>query len=438
MTHPRGDSPVGGALKRPLPRPVILLSWVSFFADVSSEMAYPVVPLLVVGVLGATTTALGWIEGVGALAVALLAAFAGWRSDARGHRAARRVPWVRVGYALPVLGRLMIALAPAWGFVLVGRTVDRIGKGIRGAPRDALIADATPEDMRGRAFGFHRFMDTLGAFLGVLASAAMVLALVGAPGLTIRDPSSRIAPGSLGPAESAIRWILGIAAIVALASVAVTLRIRENPAEPRVALASGTPPQRARFSPTFHRTLATLALFALANSTDAFILLRFAELGLTPGSVILAYALYNLVYALASSPAGRLSDRFGRTPVILVGWLFYAAVYALLAGALRVSNLIPLSAIPWITAPLYGVYAALTDGVGKALATDVAPLARRGAAIGLFALASGVATLVGSVAFGAVWHRFGAPTAFSLAALLALIATVLGALTLPRRGAPSS
>ena len=418
--------------KGALPREVVLLSWVSLFADISSEMVYPLLPLMVVGVLGATTTELGWIEGAAAVCVALLTAWAGWKSDARGARASRRVPWVRIGYALPVIGRACIALAPAWGWVLGGRLIDRVGKGIRGAPRDALIADATPADMRGRAFGFHRFMDTLGAFIGVVAAAILLFIFVGTPTLPTSGAVGMFEPGSLAESGTAIRWIIAFGAVIALASVVVTLRIREpggpapaSTADAGVTTAAGS----LRFSPEFRRVLLALTVFGVANSTDAFILVRLAEIGLSPWAVVAAYALFNLVYALGSSPAGRLSDRLGRKRILLSAWVLYAAVYAMLA------MLDPDSAgsmvLAWCLMPLYGVYAAMTDGVGKALAADVAPVHRRGAAMGILAMAVGLATLVGSVGIGFLWHRFGADWAFGAAAVAALLATILGAALLP-------
>ncbi|USN98316.1 MAG: MFS transporter [Phycisphaeraceae bacterium] len=404
---------------RRLPRTVLLLGWVSFFADVSSEMIYPLIPLFVVGVLGASATTLGGIEGGAAFLVAIVTAWAGWRSDR--HR--RRVPYVRVGYGLPVLGKSLIALATAWPMVLAGRLTDRLGKGLRGSPRDALMVDATSQDMRGRAFGFHRAMDTGGALVGVLASAALLWWLTGSP-----QTATDNAPAH---AESAgtYRLIFAIAAALGLISLAIAFLVRDThpKAQPDTLPDAPTTQQSAdhsRFPASYWRTVALLLVFSLANSSDAFILLRARDTGLTAWAVVLAYAAYNAIYALVSYPAGVISDRINRWHVVTLGWAVYAITYAgfALTGATAV----------WPLLTLYGVYMALTDGVGKALVADHAPQGRRGTALGLFSMANGLTMLLASILGGLLWDHAGPKATFGAGAAIATLAVILVLILRPR------
>lgn len=421
---------------KPLPRKVLLLGWVSFFADVSSEMIYPLMPLFVVGVLGASVGALGWIEGTAAALVALMGGVAGLRSDRVVGGVRRRVVWVRWGYGLPVLGKALLALATAWPMVLAGRLIDRLGKGLRSSPRDALIADAVHAEQRGAAFGLHRAMDTAGAFVGVLLATGLML-IVGAT------------PDSSGAA--AFRIVFAIAAGLGLISWAITWLVRDASGAAADATAAGAVPASAsvqapkkadaavaagpsvpgglaaiRALPgSYWRVVGVLLLFALANSSDAFLLLRAREVGLSPVQVVLAYALFNLVYTLLSLPAGRLSDRVGRWRVTAVGWAIYAGVYAGFASVSATSGGI---VAVWLLLAAYGAYMALTDGVGKALISDHAPKALRGTALGVFHMASGFAALAASAVAGALWDRFGSAAAFwfgGSAAAVAVAAVVL-------------
>jgi MFS family permease len=403
-----------------LPRAVWVLSWVSFFADVSSEMVYPLLPLFLVGVLGASKTVLGVVEGSAVLVVAAMAAAAGFRSD----RARRRVPWIRWGYGLPVAGKAVIAAAPAWPVVLGGRLLDRVGKGLRGAPRDALLSDAVPADRRGRAFGLHRAFDTAGALAGVVLSAFLLWRFTGTP----RGESG----GAAAAPESAYRLVFAVGAALGLASLALTFAVREAEPAPD---ASVPPPAegaaaREPLPRSYWSVLVLFVLFALANSSDTFLLLRIADLGWSPWAVVLAYALFNVTYAALSYPAGAVSDRLGRLAVVGAGWAAYVGVYAGFA-------LLPASAAwgVWPLMALYGAYMALTDGVGKALVADHAPRGRRGAAMGLFHATTGLAGLCASLVAGALWDRVGAPAALGVGAAFAAVALA----TLPfaaRRSAP--
>jgi len=401
----KGDPPVA---KRSLPRNVVLLSWVSFFADVSGEMIYPLLPLFIVGVLGAPATVLGGIEGVAIALVAFLTAIAGWQSD----RLRKRAVFIHWGYGLPVLGKALLALATIWPVVLVGRSIDRFGKGMRSSPRDAMIADAVDQDQRGRAFGFHRAMDTAGAMVGVLLSAALLAWLI--PGE---------AGTNLASEAATFRWVFAVAAFIGVASLALTFAIKDPRRHQPVELAaksagdahdSSTP---IAFSRGYWLALLIFAVFALANSSDAFLLLRAADRGLSPALVVLVYALFNFSYALISYPAGVLSDRFGRWRVVAGGWLLYALVYVGFALATAWSI--------WPLMALYGVYMALTDGVGKAIIADLAPADRRATALGILHLTLGLSVLVSSVLAGLLWDTYGAAAPFWFGACASLVAVAL-------------
>jgi len=395
--------------QKKLPTQVWLLSAVSFFADVSGEMIYPLLPLFIVAVLHATATDMGWIEGVAQGAVALVTAWAGIRSD----RFRKRVPWVRWGYALPVVGKAILVIASAWPFVLLGRTVDRVGKGIRNSPRDALIADVIDDDQRGRAFGLHRALDTAGALVGVVTAALLLYWLSGTPngtGAPSTDP---------GP----YRIIFAIAAGMGLCAAALTFVVKD-PVEP--------PPVKGQEAPAafalpaaYWKVFTILILFSIANSSDTFLLLRAQNVGLSAWAVVAAYAMYNVLYAAISYPAGVISDKLGRWKVIAVGWVLYAGVYAGFALA-NATTIWPLFCV-------YGIYMALTDGVGKALIADVAPKAHRGRAMGIFYLGTGITTILSSVIAGLLWDRISPSAPFWLGAAMAVAALLVLAIARPHR-----
>jgi len=397
---------------KPLPKQVWLLGGVSFFADVSSEMIYPLLPMFIVAVLGATATDMGWIEGIAQGTVAIMAAWAGMRSD----RFRRRMPWVRFGYILPVVGRALLVVASSWPFVLLGRTVDRLGKGFRSSPRDALIADVTPVEIRGRAYGLDRAMDTAGAFVGVIASAILLWWLAG-------SPNGKATPGATIDPHP-FRVVFAIAAAMGLGAVALTFLIRE-PAQPKEAAPAADAPTRVALPRAYWQTLAILLVFAIANSSDTFILLRAANVGLSPWAVVTAYAMYNLVYTLASYPAGALSDRIGRWTLVGIGWAVYAIAYV--GFAVATPTLI------WPLFAFYGLFTALTDGVGKALIADHAPAQHRGRALGIFYLTTGGATIASSVLAGLVWDHYGAAATFWLGGIAAAVALIVLVIVRPKR-----
>jgi len=384
--------------KDKLPRDVWLLGGVSFFADVSSEMIYPLLPMFVIAVLGASATDLGWIEGLAQGVVALMTAWAGIRSD----RQRRRLMWVRWGYALPVIGKAILVAATSWPAVLLGRVTDRVGKGFRSSPRDALIVDVTPGSQRGRAFGLHRALDTAGALTGVIGAAVLLWWLTGSPSGEAQTTHVDARP---------FRLVFAIAAALGIVAVVLTFLVKDRSAPPSTSKPSTG---RLLLPRSYWIVLAMLLVFAIANSSDTFLLLRGANLGLSAWQVVAAYAVYNVIYMLGSYPAGALSDRFGRWRVIGSGWAIYAAVYAGFAVANRTAI--------WTLFGVYGLYMALTDGVGKALIADHAPPEHRGRAMGIFYFATGITTIASSVIAGALWDAVGPSAPFWLGAGFAVLA----------------
>ncbi|MGE4421697.1 MAG: MFS transporter [Pseudodesulfovibrio sp.] len=380
-----------------LPRSIRTLGWVSFFTDVASEMVYPVVPLFLVSVLGAPATVLGAMEGAAEAVVCLMKGASGWHSDRMG----RRTPFVRLGYGLGALSKPLLALALSWPMVFAARIVDRSGKGLRTTARDAMIADAAPPVIAGRAYGFHRAMDTAGAIVGVSLSMGLLALLPGA-----------------------YRTIFLLAALPSLVAVWFTFRLKDKGWEK----AAATPRHPLRESlrglpPSYWRALVLLSLFALANSTDALLLLRTRDLGFSDTQVIGAYVLFNIVYAATAYPAGIVSDRVGRWRIMLGGWVVYTLTYFgfALSGPAWI----------WVLFPVYGLYMGLTEGVGKAIIASNLPMERRGTAMGFFLMLTGLLSLLGNLAAGLAWDLIGPRAPFLMGGTLALIA-VVAALTFPR------
>jgi len=371
---------------------VLLLGIVSFFADVSSEMVYPVVPLFLSGTLGAPAVAVGLIEGVAESTASILKWISGWWSD----RFERRTPFAAAGYGMAAVAKPLLAAAYVWPFVLFVRFIDRAGKGIRGAPRDALIAESAHPDGLGRAFGLHRAMDTSGAILGPLIAIAL-LAWFG--------------DGHYRPIFL-IAGIPGVLALVALLGVREVRRAR--------AAAPETPPLLSLrgYDARFVLFLLATLLFAAGNSSDAFLVLRAKDLGLGATAVVFAYVLYNIAYAGLSLPAGIRADRIGPKPVLVAGLVVFALVYGGFALA-------PGDWAVWPLFVVYGAYIAMTDGVGKAYVSQLVPSARRATALGLYNATTGVMLLVASVAGGALWDLFGPPATFAFGASAALAAAAL-------------
>ena len=372
-----------------IPENVRAVSVVSLVNDLASELAYPVMPLFVTSVLGAPVAALGVIEGIAEGAAVGLGAFSGWVSDRAG---GRRVPWIAGGYTLSALARAAVAAANHWGFVLFGRLIDRSGKAVRTAPRDALIRDSSSPALVGTSFGFHRALDTVGATFGPLL--ALVLLAGGA----------------------SLRTVLLISVVPGLAAVLLVRRVREAP------LRSEPVEREPRLLEGYWLVVAATVVFSLGNSSNAFLLLRASNLGLSTTLVILAYALYNLVYASLAWPLGSLSDRIPRVYVLAGGFGIYALVYAGLA----------LASSSWAVWPLfvlYGVYVAATDGVLKAWVADHVEGPLAGTAYGIYAGVVGAALLVASIIGGVLWSTVSPSATFWAGAVLAAAALPLLALS---------
>jgi MFS family permease len=361
-------------LLRGISRNVVVLGLVSFCTDLASEMLYPVIPLFVVGTLGSSPALLGLIEGLAEGISSGLRWIGGVWSDRTG----RRKPFVVAGYSLSAVSKPVMGLAAfvlGWPLFLIGRCSDRLGKSVRTAARDALIADSTDLAYRGVAFGFHRAVDTSGAVAGPLVALLIIISW----------PSGSLA------------WLFFVAFIPGLLSILLAaFGVRDIPRE------TGTIGRRRSasvwsFPRPFWHLLAAFAVFSLGNSTDSFLILRSKELGLSFPQVILAYTLFNVVYAVAATPLGRLSDRIGRKRVVMAGWVTYASVYAGFGWFQA-----PIA--PWLLMATYGLYHALTEGVMKALVSDIVPERQRGGAMGLLATVGGLGQLAASVLAGALWN----------------------------------
>jgi MFS family permease len=401
-----------------LGRNVLGLGAVSFFTDASTEMIYPLLPVFLAGVLGANASFIGAIEGTAESTASLLKVITGAWSDKIG----RRKPLVVAGYALASIVRPFTALAQTATQVLALRVTDRIGKGIRTAPRDALLSDSAAVEVRGRAFGFHAAADNAGAVLGPLV-AFLFLELQGVGSLAVTG---------LGASdEQAIRNVFWLASIPAAIAVAILIfivrdvprtRAGENAATMNGA---GTPSPQA-LSRRFWGYLVVILLFTLGNSTDAFLLLRAHQLGVPIAMAPILWALLNLVKAATGTYGGQLSDTIGRKPLIIGGWILYAAVYFAFGWATAAWQ-------AWALFAVYGLFYGMTEGTEKALVADLVPRQRRGSAFGWYNLAIGLGALPASLIFGAIWDRAGSPSAFMFGATLAIVAAVLMVFVAPGR-----
>lgn len=384
-----------------LPRTVLALGAVSFLTDVSSEMIFPLLPLLLASLPGAPAAALGVIEGVAEATAAAVKVVSGRLSD----RAPRRKPLVVAGYGLSSAVRPLVALAEIWPHVLLVRFLDRIGKGVRSAPRDALIAEVTPPDRRGAAYGLHRAMDNAGAVAGPLLAAAL-LGLLALP----------------------LRTVLALSVVPAsLALLVLVLGVRETPRPAAAAAAVRAP--AAPLPPAFRRAVAAVALFTLSASSDTFLLLKAREVGVSAAGIPLVWAFSNAIRAALGTWGGGLSDRHGRKRVLFAAWTLYAACYALF-GFVKT----PLALL--VVLAVYSVHAALSEGAERALVADLVPPESRGRAFGWFHGAVGLAALPASAGFGLLWTWFGSRTAFVAGAGVALLAAGLLLVAVPERTRP--
>ena len=375
-------SPVPG-----VSRNVFILGLVSLATDASSEMIYPLVPLFLTTVLGAPVAVVGLIEGLAEATASALKGVSGWLSD----RIGRRRPLVLAGYGLAAIAKPLLALASGWPLVLAARLLDRFGKGVRGSPRDALIGDSSPANLRGRAFGFHRATDQIGAVIGPLLALALLPLF-----------------------HQNLRTLFVAAFVPAAVGVAILTAVRETGRGPSPNAAP--PGLRLRGTPTtFRRLLAVMLLFTLGNSSDMFLILRAQQLGIGTGAVVLLFAVYNAVYSAASYPAGALSDRIGRKRVMMAGLAVFALVYAGF-GLVRGPGWL------WLLFAVYGLYQGLTDGTSRALVVDLVSPELRGTALGVYAMVTGLAALPASVIAGLLWQRVSPAAPFLYGAAMATLA----------------
>ena len=373
-----------------LPRAVIALGLVSLFTDLSSEMIVPLLPVFLSTTIGASASFFGLVEGVAESVASLLKLFSGAWSD----RAGKRFPWVLGGYTLSAIMRPLMAFCTVPWQVLVVRSSDRVGKGLRSAPRDALLTAATPPEIRGWAFGFHRAMDHAGAMLGALAAWAFL-----SWGWGTRDVFLIAAvPGVL--AIAAIIFGVGRdTQVVTAPAVAQRLSWRDQPEG-------------------LKRFLIVLAVFVLGNSSDAFLLLKAHEVGIPVAAAPLLWIVLHLTEMAANLFGGRLSDRIGPARTIRWGWVWYGAVYLLFGLSSKAWHV-------WALSAVYGLYHGLTEGAEKALIAEQAPKDRRGEAFGLYHGITGVMALPASLIMGMMWQAWGSGPAFAVGGVLAFVAALM-------------
>ena len=378
-----------------LSRPVWMLGWVSFFTDMASETVYPLLPLFLTQVLGAGAMSLGVIEGAAEAANSALKIISGWLTDR--WRSPKKL--VLLGYGIASSVRPLIGFATAWPQVLAIRFSDRLGKGIRGAPRDAMLADFAAADARGRVYGFHRAMDHAGAVTGPLLATAFLyfypanyrtlFLLTIVPGIIVILFVLRIPESSRTRVEPS--------------------RIRQTPVEPGGVWNLGG---------RFYLAMTVILLFSLGNASDAFLLLRLSDLGVTSVWIPLLWSALHVVKVISSLVGGALSDKFGRRGLIALGWLWYALVYAGFGYFDTKATVIAIFLA-------YGLFFGLTEGNEKAWVADMAPAHARGTAFGIYNAALGIGTLAASLIFGAIWTRVSPHAAFLTGAGLAVVASGL-------------
>ncbi|MFG6095335.1 MFS transporter [Leptothoe sp. ISB3NOV94-8A] len=374
---------------RRLTRTVQALGWVSLLTDFASKMVYPLTPFFLTSMLGAPVWTVGLIEGIAESTASILKLYSGWLSDWAG----RRKPFALAGYSLGALSKLGLALSGTWGHVLGARLFDRIGKGLRAAPRDVLIVENCTAAQRGQAFGLHHSLETVGEVLGPLVGFVFLQHSVGN-----------------------YRGVFAIAFFPALLGVLILLtQVKEQRPQTRKARPQFT---LQGLSPTYRQYLLAIILFSLGNSSDVFLLLRAQELSFTGSTLLLLYAAFNLVAVSLGLIAGRLSDQIGRRPLLVSGYLVFAITYLGFAQA-------ETPAIIWLLFMLYGLYGTLTRGVQKAFVADLVHPNRRGAETGTFHMVVGLSALPASLIAGWLYATVSTAAPFYVSSVAAVIATLL-------------
>jgi len=369
---------------------VFVLGLVSFFNDVASEMIYPLVPIFLTSVLGAPLAIVGLIEGIAESTASVLKVVSGWLSD----RWQKRKPFVVAGYSFSAISKILLSLAFSWPIVLIARFIDRFGKGTRTSARDALLAKSSENSVRGKAFGFHRALDTLGAVVGPLLALLAIHFL-----------------------DNRFRLIFLLAFIPAFIGILLLLFFVQEKQKEK------------NFFPNFHFNWAEIhpsfkiflfisSIFALGNSSDAFLILRAQNLGLSASLVVLVYVLFNFTYAIFSTPAGIISDRIGPKKVLLTGFLLFSAVYLSF-------GLVHSSLFLWLLFPIYGIYMALTEGVGKAYISNLVPQEKTATAFGIYQTTIGLCIFLASLGAGLLWTYIGVSAPFIFGSIMAAISAFL-------------
>lgn len=374
-----------------IPKNILVLGLVSFLTDASSDMIYPVLPLFLSDVLGSSVLFIGLIEGVAESTASILKIFSGWLSDKLG----KRKFLVGLGYGLSSLGKPALSVVTAGWHVLLLRFADRFGKGVRTSPRDALIADSSPEERRGLSYGFHRAMDSAGAVVGPLL-AFLFLPLV----------------------NENYRILFLIASVPAILAVLILILFVKEGKRLKEKITRLAKPGLSRFDPKFKVFILGATIFTLGNSSDAFLFLRAKDLNIDLIYIPILWLVLNLVYALVASPAGALSDRIGRKNLIVSGLLIYTLVYLGFAFATRSIHV-------WILFGIYGLYYGLANGAMRAYVADLVGEEKRATAFGVYHGAVGLTALPASLIFGWLWQSVGVSVAFGFGAALALLALLI-------------
>ncbi len=381
---------------------IIITGLTSLFTDISSEMIYPIISLYLLA-LGASPALIGFIEGIAESTASIVKVFSGALSD----RMRKRKSLAILGYAFSPIGKFFMWLAKGWGFVFTGRTLDRFGKGIRTAPRDTIIAESSSAEKRGASFGLHRAMDTLGAILGVIMAIVIMRHLGLNEGLHTTQNIQSYLP--------AFKTIILISLIPAVIGVAVLFLVKETgTGKP---LAHNLSLKWSNLDKRLKAFLIVTFIFTLGNSSNQFLLMRAKDSGFSVEGVLLLYLVYNLVYGIISWPAGRLSDKIGRKKLIVAGYFVYAIVYT----GFGLTNT---SSAMWVLFSIYGLYIAFTEGVEKALVSDIAPKDLRATLIGLHATLVGIGLFPASLLAGLIWDTLGPQFTFYFGGLMGVIAAV--------------
>ncbi len=367
---------------------VIILGLTSLLTDISTEMVYPLIPLFLTSQLGASPAIVGIIEGFAESLASILKVFSGYISDKVG----KRKPLAIAGYSFSTIGKMFLYFATSWGWVFLGRTSDRFGKGIRTAPRDALIAEAVDKENIGRAYGLHRALDTLGATIGIALAYYFLTSYKG--------DYKAVFMYSLIPA------FLGVFVLFFAKESKVT-----NQLSKKLSFSWRSLDRRLQMF------LIVILIFALGNSSNQFLLLRAKNVGFSDSDVILLYLVYNIVYMIFSYPMGRLSDKIGRKKLLIIGYFLYGIVYLGFA-------VFGFKSAMWILFSVYGLYIALTEGVEKALVAEISPPHLKGTVIGLHATFTGIGLLPASFIAGILWDTLGVTAPFYFGGIMGVLAAI--------------